>query len=429
LIRSVTFAAMIALAAAVASGVSAAASGGALDRTFGDNGIADVEGVTSCLTGEGGCNVGIGLAIGRDGAAIAAAGTLEPDCRSQFAIVRLRGGRLDPSFGRGGRVLTGFGSSAAIANAVALTAGGKIVVVGEHQPAGPSCGDHIHLGHGDGFALARYHRDGRLDTSFGGDGTTFTPLPEAAATDVLLQRDGKIVAVGSTRNGAALARYTREGELDRSFGRGGVVPARTSERYVEVGRPALDGLGRIILPMPGPSASVLRYTRDGTLDRSFGNRGRVLLPFVLVSSVEVTREHGIFVVGRGIWGFHDGRVAAVRLSAAGKLVPRFGRDGIALAALPTGSWVYDAAIDASDKLVVLAHNFLPGAQRGQYLLSRLTPNGLPDRSFGTGGLATVELGKGGGGRRVALQRDGKLVVASMTGNNNPPVLTVTRHLP
>jgi hypothetical protein len=77
---------------------------------------------------------------------------------------------------------------------------------------------------------------------------------------------------------------------------------------------------------------------------------------------------------------------------------------------------------------MLANRFQLGEQRGHYLLSRLMPNGLPDRSFGTDGLATIELPKGGGGRRVAIQRDGKLVVASMVGTSHP-VLTVTRHLP
>jgi hypothetical protein len=44
-------------------------------------------------------------------------------------------------------------------------------------------------------------------------------------------------------------------------------------------------------------------------------------------------------------------------------------------------------------------------------------------------MVTVELERGGGGRRrVAAERDGKLVVASMVGTTFP-VLTVTRHLP
>ena len=430
-------------AAALGSGVSGAAAGGGLDRSFGDRGFVEVPGISSCLTGEGGCAVGIGLAIQRDGAVVVAAGTLEADCRSRFAVARLRGGRLDQTFGRGGRLLTGFGSSSAIANAVALTAGGKIVVAGERQSPTQSCGDHIHLGGGDGFALARYHRDGTPDRSFGGDGTTFTPLPTcdsfpcpggAGVTDLLLQRDGKIVAIGSSRANAALARYTQAGELDRSFGNQGLVVLRTGDRGSgEAGRPALDATGRIILPLtPGCwpcEASVVRFNRDGTLDRTFGVRGRARVPLIAATAVETT-PHGILVVGlqeRDGPGRAGDRIAVVRLSSAGKLRRGYGRNGIGSPPMPTMNWVYDTAVTGNGKLVVVATRFAL-RQTGVYALSRLTVNGLPDRRFGSGGIATVELGEGGSGRRVAIQQDGKLVVASMVGMSRP-LLTVTRHLP
>ncbi len=426
-------------AAVFASAVTAAAvGGGELDRSFGERGFAVVDGVTSCLTGEGGCVVGIGLAIQRDGAAVLAAGTLEPDCRSRFAIVRFRAGKLDQKFGTAGRVLTSFGSSAAVANAVALTADGRIVVAGERQPPTHSCG-HIHLDVGDGFALARYHRDGTPDSTFGEDGKTFTPLPGcdssgpcrggAGVTDVLLQRDGKIVAVGSTRGNAALARYTRTGQLDRSFGNQGFVVKGTGNRGPgEVGRPALDRVGRVIVPLsPGCwpcAASVVRYTRDGKLDRTFGDGGSARLPLVSARAVEPTRR-GIFVIG-----IERERVAVVHLSPTGRLIRGFGQDGIAFAGVPARSWVYDTTTDANGKLVILATRIALVSEPPQpwnYTLTRLMPNGSPDRTFGRNGIATVELGEGGSGRRVAIQRDGKIVVASMPGMSRP-ALTLTRHL-
>jgi uncharacterized delta-60 repeat protein len=246
-------------------------------------------------------------------------------------------------------------------------------------------------------------------------------------TDVLLQRDGKVVAVGSTRGNAALARYTRGGQLDRSFGNRGFVVRATADRGVgEVGRAALDRVGRIIVPLkPGCwpcSASVVRYTRDGKLDRTFGDHGLVRLPLVSASAVEPTRR-GIFVVG-----IEGERVAVVQLSRAGGLLRRFGNDGIALAGVQARSSVYDTTTDASGKLVILATriSLLEGPPHN-YTLIRLMPNGSPDRAFGRNGIATVELGEGGGGRRVAIQRDGKVVVASMVGWHSPH-LTLTRHL-
>ena len=63
------------------------------------------------------------------------------------------------------------------------------------------------------FALARYGTDGILDASFGSGGKVVTDFGVSLAiVDVLLiQSDGKIVAVGGASNGAwsgAVARYT-----------------------------------------------------------------------------------------------------------------------------------------------------------------------------------------------------------------------------
>ena len=75
------------------------------------------------------------------------------------------------------------------------------------------------------FALARYNPDGTLDHSFGGDGIVTTDLGTASdgISDVALQPDGKIVAVGSTEQDAALARYNPDGTLDPTFGSSGTV--------------------------------------------------------------------------------------------------------------------------------------------------------------------------------------------------------------
>ena len=62
--------------------------------------------------------------------------------RSKFALARYRpGGKLDPTFGRGGRVTTQFAAGPATALTLAAVAGGKIGAAGEA---------------GGRFALARY---------------------------------------------------------------------------------------------------------------------------------------------------------------------------------------------------------------------------------------------------------------------------------
>src|SRR2546422_184614 len=95
-------------------------------------------------------------------------------------------GDLDATFGTGGRVLTDFGGGAG-ARALALQAGGKIVV------AGFTSSD---FGTRRDFALARYNADGTLDPSFGGGRVVTNFGGRAEASALALQSDGKIVVAG-----------------------------------------------------------------------------------------------------------------------------------------------------------------------------------------------------------------------------------------
>ncbi|MGB8003201.1 MAG: hypothetical protein WCF27_02960 [Gaiellaceae bacterium] len=402
-----------------------------LDPGFGKNGFVVLDGLTSCLTGEGGCGIrGIGLALQPDGAAVVSAGTLEANCRSRFALARVRAGKVDPSFGQAGRVVTGFAASAAVANAVVVAPDGKIVVAGEHLPAWPgsgSCPDHIHQGGGDGFALARYQPNGELDKSFGADGTVVTKLEDSGAFDLLLQPDGKVIAVGYGRSAVQLARYLNDGSLDRSFGEHGITTSQPSPGAHQPGRPTLDRAGRIIVPLMPPyckscGTSIARYTSEGRLDKSFGHNGATSLPLDVAIAARVT-SRGIFVYGT-MHGIGGNRGAVVLLSSKGKLDSRFGRNGILLS--PRAGMMYDASIQKDGKVVELTTRSGARAEGG-YALTRLLPNGTLDRSFGVGGTMTVPLAPGSSGRRVASLGNGKLIVASLVGTSYPTV-TVTRHL-
>ena len=127
-------------------------------------------------------------------------------------------GDLDPTFGSGGKVTTDFGGSE-VGWGVAVQRDRKVVVAGYELDFGPS----------DDFVLARYTVNGDLDRSFDGDGKVATDFAAGrdGAFDVQIQGDGKIVAAGESRRGGvsaiALARYNRDGTLDSTFGEGGKV--------------------------------------------------------------------------------------------------------------------------------------------------------------------------------------------------------------
>src|SRR5437762_4886436 len=132
-------------------------------------------------------------------------------------------GDLDPTFGTGGMVTTDIDHSTDIANAVAVQADGKLVVVGQTYKNNDYSDED--------FVVARYNTDGTLDTTFGRSGRVRTDFPGLAAvpSSVVIQPDGKIVVAGGAfplftfLGDFKVVRYNPNGSLDRSFGDGGIV--------------------------------------------------------------------------------------------------------------------------------------------------------------------------------------------------------------
>jgi uncharacterized delta-60 repeat protein len=84
-----------------------------------------------------------------------------------------------------------------IAQDIALQSNGKFVL------SGSSCNGFVTIGDCD-LALARYNTDGRLDTTFSGDGlltTDFGGGNNGSLGGLAIQSDGKIVVAGYMHNG------------------------------------------------------------------------------------------------------------------------------------------------------------------------------------------------------------------------------------
>jgi uncharacterized delta-60 repeat protein len=169
-------------------------------------------------------------------------------------------GRLDPSFGRGGKVLW-IGPGFALA--LVIQPDGKLVA-------------------GGGYALARYTADGQLDSSFGQAGKVETDFGIWALA-VAIQADGKIVAAGRSRPGRfALARFTANGSLDPSFGSGGTVVTRLGSGGEP--RAVASQANRKIVAVGwihsrSHDFALTRYKVDGRLDPGFGRGGKLLTNF------------------------------------------------------------------------------------------------------------------------------------------------------
>src|SRR5581483_5691264 len=202
---------LVALASAVASTSIYAQTPGALDASFGRGGR-----VVTNFGGTG--DMARSVVVQPDGKLVAA-GTTNVSGATDFALARYNSdGRLDHSFGTGGKVVTDFAGSYDSVGAVTLQADGKIVA------GGWSVVDSI-----ANFALARYNSDGTLDAGFGTEGKVRTDFGGVSSQvfSIALQPDGKIVVAGyaNVDGGAdfALARYNSDGTVDTTFGSEGKV--------------------------------------------------------------------------------------------------------------------------------------------------------------------------------------------------------------
>ncbi|HSA59291.1 MAG TPA: hypothetical protein VLJ37_06355 [bacterium] len=272
-----------------------------------------------------------------------------------FLVIRFNpDGSLDTDFGTGGKVATDFGGNDS-AQEIALQVDGKIVVAGATDV---------------GFALARYHTDGSLDSGFGTGGKVTTPSPDLGsfAYAMAIQSDGKIVVVGQEtvsftdppKDDFVLARYQTDGSLDTSFGTDGIVITDIGGDYDQAYAVAVQSDGKIVVTGAGNNSSTFataRYNSNGTLDISFGTGGLV------------TTDFG-----------------------------------------GAGAGAADLKIQADGKIVVAGYT--NGGSDTDFALVRYNTNGSLDAAFGTGGKIITDISDGGAGdniNSIDLQEDGKIV--------------------
>jgi uncharacterized delta-60 repeat protein len=407
--------AFCALAASTALVVlsAAAASPGDLDPGFGTGG--------KVVTDFGGSEVAEGVAILGNGK-IVVAGASGDD----FAVARyLPDGSPDPIFDGDGKVTTDFGGDAR-AFGVAVQSNGRIVAVGATGTAGYD------------FAVARYRRDGGLDTSFASDGTVVTEFGthSAFAKAVAIQGDGKIVVAGDAGGRFALARYHPDGTLDESFGDGGLVTTILSGAGDSAEALALQPDGRIVAAgavglawWASTDFALARYLQDGSLDPSFDGDGTITTNFVMTDSGP-TRDgaedvalqaNGKIVAAGWVTGgsISDDAFALARYNPDGSLDARggdwpldtsFGVDGLVTTTLPGFDEMARGVVLQTDGKIVAGglQNTVNGYE---VALVRLDYAGSPDPAFGVEGVVTIEFDQDAVAADVALQNDGAIVVA------------------
>jgi uncharacterized delta-60 repeat protein len=398
----------------------AQAADGDLDPTFGTGGtvMTDLNHSTDLANA---------VAVQSDGKLVVVGQTYKDNDYSDedFVVTRYNtNGTLDTTFGSRGRVRTDFPGLAAVPSSVVIQPDGKIVVAGGAFPLFTFAGD---------FKVVRYNPNGSLDTSFGAGGIVTTTFPEGSyAFDVALQPDGKIIAAGTvfvdfnpgdaSNTDFALARYNPDGTPDASFGSGGTVMtdfvgAEDDAFSILV---QLDGkiiaVGSANSPATFYDFAAARYLANGTLDSTFGTGGRVQTDFGdhnfdRARSAALQADGRIVAAGFAI--SQNGGVqnfAVARYTSNGVLDTTFSRDGKTQIDFGNCCQSANKVLLQSDGKIITVGYANTEDPDSDFLLARLNPRGSLDSTFGIGGKVRTSFGDlNGGANGAALQSDGKIV--------------------
>jgi uncharacterized delta-60 repeat protein len=315
-------------------------------------------------------------------------------------------GDIDTSFSGDGRQLTSFSNGEAddVAYDAVVDGNGRIVVVGESDQSAQN--------RGLDFAIARYNPDGTYDDSFSGDGRRLVSFGENGddrARGVAIDPNGRIVVVGHVRKpgGAVffgIARLKGNGVLDDSFDENGLRLTAFDKSFLDSRATdvAVQPNGKIIAVgvsdqnKTGKDFAFARYLDDGSYDAGFSKDGRRTVPFTKLDRWDQANAVALQPNGRIVAaGFHNftytGSMAMVRLNPNGTLDTGFTGDGKKVFfGNPIGTaTANDVTIRPSGKILVAGYRYLSGTG-SDFALARLHSDGTLDSSLSGDGKQTQD---------------------------------------
>jgi len=307
-------------------------------------------------------DIGQSLAIQPDGK-ILLGGFCSNESISDFCIARFNSdGTLDTTFGSSGKVIQPIGSAIDYGYSLAIQPDGKILLSGYCQ--GLSNSD---------FCIARFNSNGTLDTTFGTSGKVIQPIGSSNdwGRSLVIQPDGKILLGGNCSGDFCIARFNSDGTLDTSFNSSGKVLQPIGSSF-DWGRSlAIQPDGKILFGgecingIINSDFCIARFNSNGTLDRTFGNSGKVI---------------------QSIGSFYDA--------------------GQSLAIQPDGK-------------ILFGGECIDGIINSDFCIARFNSNGTLDNSFGNGGKVIQPIGSlDDEGYSLAIQPDGKILLGGYCDNGS-----------
>src|SRR5688572_21203171 len=219
------------------------------------------------------------------------------------------------------------------------------------------------------------------------------------------------------------------GDLDLSFGSGGIVltsfapdqfwyDAAQTVRVQPDGKIVVGGWITDTDNNGDRGFFLARFHPTGALDASFGTNGKIIGPVnsgeMVGNDIALQPDGKIISIG---YSFSSYGFAVHRYNANGTLDASFGAGGVVIT--PFGGYGASVAIQADGKIVIAGSSSSPGQSYSDFTVVRLLPDGSLDTSFGGTGKVITSFGSNSRAGKVLVQADGKLVAVgeAYVGNN------------
>lgn len=312
-------------------------------------------------------------------------------------------GSLDLTFNSVGYDLN-FTNHYSQAFSVLIQPDGKMVAAGNHTD-----------GNFD-FAASRYNPDGSPDISFANSGNFLESIGgDDWCYSILLQPDGRLIMTGTSGERIAVVRLLTDGTLDSSFSVNGMLTIKIDNKPSEGRCAALQPDGKILVGGQDDEDEivVIRIASDGIIDSSFG-----------VNGVAYSGVTGSPSFCNSITIDHDGKIVAAGYATNNMVLIRFNEEGFAdntfdsdgIIILDYDNFIHEALnsvlVQPDDKILV------GGSALNDFLLLRFNEDGSADTTFSQDGVKMLDIN---GGQDfihgIALQADGKIVATGKSEDN------------
>lgn len=213
--------------------------------------------------------------------------------------------------------------------------------------------------------------------------------------------------------------------IDVPYGINGISNTSVRSDYYDGNNMAAQSDGKIIITGYEntdlhKSWKLERYNTDGNIDNTFGENGKVIIDFGYDTSIKgviILKDDSFIAVGES----NSARAGLLiaKFDINGSLDESYGNQGIVSTQLFDTEQIQprDLQLDNSGRLVITGYQLYDGYNRSYMFISRYTPDGLIDNSFGNDGKILVNYPNAqyNSGANIDITKDNKIIIVGALG--------------